>query len=69
VKVNNVPGEFAFPALRTFASADGHFSWEVTRMVYFSLEEAREFEGKNAKWPVQILENGEIYIPAPEEVV
>jgi hypothetical protein len=69
VKVNNVPGEFAFPALRIFASENGRFSWEVTRMVYFSLEEAREFEGKDAKWPVQILENGEIYIAAPEEMV
>ncbi len=68
MKINNVPGEFAFKALyrsvtRGFILSD-HF--------YFSEQEAINdlltSSGLELKWPVEVYDDGSVYIPTPEEL-
>lgn len=75
MKINGVPGEFAFKA----AIFEAPSSWVVTTEYFFSKEEALQFFGREwdctpkeaapeVRWPVEVLDNGSIYVPAEEEL-
>lgn len=65
MKANNVPGEFGFKAVRQWEEK-GY--WELSDNYFFSFEEAMKAWGPNIKWPVEVLDNGSIYVPAKEEL-
>lgn len=65
MKIKNVPGEFGFKALVNTQ----HNGWQLSTEYFFSLEEARfGFISASVKWPVEIFEDGVVYIPSPEEL-
>lgn len=64
MKIDNVPGEFAFKALYLFES-----EWKLTIGYFFSFDEAKTRCGTDEiKWPVEVHEDGTIYVPAEEEL-
>lgn len=75
MKIKNVPGEVAFKALfvNNLFIGDSLIrdGWRLSRNYYFSEEEvkcdANRFKS-SYKWPVEIWENGTIYIPSKEEL-
>lgn len=77
MKMDMMPGEFAFKALvkakHTTKDADGKVysdSWGETTGFFLSLEEVQAYynpDDWDIKWPIEVLDNGSIYIPAKEE--
>ena len=67
MKIGNVPGEFGFRAL---VKEDA--GWLFNPRVFFTAEEAKEwfdkFPGTLYKWPVEVYEDGSIYVPDPSEL-
>ena len=68
MKIGLAPGEYASRAL----VKDG-MTWKLTDDYFISEEEVMQFfqSGKNKyeyKWPVDIYENGFIYVPTKEEM-
>lgn len=64
MKIPNVPGEFAFPALLRFGSG-----WRLSDAVYFTLAEAQECNRQEVRWPVEDQGNEIYYVPSAEELV
>ena len=68
MKINNVPGTFATKALYSSFHPNG-FSWKLTEDYYFSLEEVKKhFINFNIKWPVEVYDDGTVYIPDEKEL-
>lgn len=70
MKINTLPGEFGFRALiyNSFLK-----SWQLSETYYFTEDEVKQYvmhfeptDGKY-KWPVEVWENGSIYISDQEE--
>ncbi len=74
MKCNGIPGEFAFRALflkPTFNNQEPYYypGWVVSENCYFSLKEAeRSNPDFKVKWPVEVYEDGSIYIPSEGEI-
>ncbi len=70
MKMDSVPGEFAFKALVKLKDSD--IGWQLTTEYFLSITEVYSYCGDEIKWevkyPVEELDNGAIYIPAPEEL-
>lgn len=60
MKIDKVPGEFAFKAL--FQTANG---WELSTNYYFANPLPLD---PMTKWPVEIDSDGFVYIPSEEEL-
>ncbi len=57
-------GEFAFKAL-----VKGTGGWVPTEEFFFTLEEAEAAtEDYEIRWPIELYDDGTIYVPAPEEL-
>lgn len=66
MKLPRVPGEFAFKAL---VQVTGMSGWYLSGLVFFTKEEAQGyFARSNIKWPVEVYEDGTVYVPAEEEL-
>lgn len=65
MKISKVPGEFGFKALFQLTSG-----WVLSEQYFFSLEDAKCTcpSTMNIKWPVEVYENGSIYIPTEDEL-
>lgn len=69
MKIEGVPGEYAFPAAYNYLGM-----WEITDGVFHSKEEAEKYFSdrvpsiRGIVWPVEKLDNGSIYIVSPEEM-
>lgn len=75
MKINGLPGEFAFKALFTnfIISLDGALrdGWRLSNQYYFSEEEVKseaERIQSSYKWPVEVRDDGSVYIPSEEEL-
>lgn len=72
MKTDKVPGEFAFRAL--VLGYCGHpgtsvHSWQLTDGYFFELGEVKlEYPNLPIKWPVEVWEDGTVYIPSEEEL-
>ena len=70
MKMGNIPGEFGFKA--AYRAAGG---WGVSDAFFFNKEEAIKClsymsispDLVEVKWPVEINENGTVYVPDPSE--
>lgn len=60
---NSPPGEFWARGL--VYRIEG---WVLTESFYSSLENIRKDRGPNVHWPVEVWDNGMIYVPAAEEL-
>lgn len=69
VRIPNVPGEFSFKALiHTSYTPTTYAGWRLSDHVFFSLEEAKEaFPNSEIKWPVEVWEDGSVYVATEEE--
>lgn len=68
MKIKGLPGEFAFKAL-TSLPKHNPTEWRLSLDYFFSLEDAIvAADGAEVKWPVEVYENGSIYIPSQEEL-
>ena len=70
MKISKVPGDFFFPAL--FKEAPG-FPWQVSGRYLFrnraDVEEwMRRINAAHWLWPIEICEDGSIYLPSKEEL-
>ena len=63
MKIANTPGEFFFRALYL----DPSDCWKLSISYFSTIEDAIVQLGKKVKWPVEILDNGAVYVPAPDE--
>lgn len=63
MKINGLPGEFAFKAL--IRREGPYTSWEATPEYYF---EQPHIIGYVVKWPVEVWDNGSVYIPNENEL-
>lgn len=65
MKIENMSGEFAFKGM---VKLDGR--WIITGY-YFSLDELKTdptySRSNEVKWPVEVLDNGGVYIPDESE--
>ncbi len=73
MKCNGIPGEFAFKALIAGLSEEigKNQGWRLTEERFFSLEEVRRWytlKYFDIKWPVEVYEDGSIYIPDQSEL-
>lgn len=76
MKINGMPGEFGFRAL--VQSSWEYFqqgieknieAWTLTQDYFLSKEDAEKFLSPNKfKWPIEVYDNGTIYIPAEDEL-
>jgi len=69
MKIENVPGEFAFKALIKWKRDAS--SWGISTDFFFSKEEVEIYynpEEWDIKFPIEVLDNGSIYCPAKEEL-
>jgi len=62
MKINSQPGDYLFKALINMGSG-----WSVSEYFFFSREAAVKYS-KTAIWPIEILDNGTIYIPSDSEL-
>lgn len=65
MQINGLKGEFAFKALFQLTSG-----WILSEQWFFSLEDVKKScpTTMNIKWPVEVYEDGTIYIPSEEEL-
>jgi hypothetical protein len=64
MKIKNVPGEWGFRAL-----VPAWRGYDLSQVFYLSLEDAKkDYPKTDIKWPVEVLENGAVYIPDPSEL-
>lgn len=65
MKIEGMAGEFAFKALFQLTSG-----WVLSEQFFFSLEDAKATcpQTMNIKWPVEVYDNGTIYIPNEDEL-
>lgn len=75
MKIKGLPGEFAFRALIQdyIRSGDSMYldGWKLTDKYYFTKQEVvTELSRSNDyfKWPVEVYEDGSVYIPSEEEL-
>lgn len=67
MKISNIPGEFGFKALVKY---EQDFTYMLDHRVFFTLDAVKAAFGPNAdiKWPVEVYEDGSVYVPAKEEL-
>lgn len=66
MKIPNMPGEFAFPCLYLDPE---YFGWELSKKFFFTFQEAQDtYRRFIVKWPVEVYEDGSVYVPAEEEI-
>lgn len=76
MKINGIPGEFAFKALfKNYwitGSTNMQDGWRLSEAFYFSEEdvksEAKRQKG-SYKWPVEVYDDGSVYCPDESEVI
>ena len=64
MKIKGQPGEFAFKALvyGYRGNLGTATSWQLTDGYFLSLDEAEKQYGSNCKWPVEVYDNGTVYV-------
>ncbi len=68
MKINGLNGEFAFHCLKPSIFEGSHY-WVISDDYFFSKEEAQKHYGTlDIKWPVQVYEDGSVYIPHESEL-
>lgn len=80
MKIDKVPGEFAFKCLFKLQYTEvgndrhtpdrliTHSGWSLSSEYYLNIEEAKKAHGNLVLWPIEIYEDGSIYIPSKEEL-
>lgn len=72
MKLEMVPGEFAFKALIRFKLGDSEVKgYKISELFFLSKEDVEfHYPLKDwiVMWPVEILDNGTLYCPAEEEL-
>jgi len=70
MQIDNMKGEFFYRALIRYGGEDGN-GFYLTTVYYSSREEVCKDHplGIDIKWPVDEIDRGVMYIPAPEEYV
>lgn len=74
MKISNVPGEFGWKALVYFSIPEGcrgSKGYRLTEEFFFSEEDVRDTyhdEQWRIKWPVEVMDNGTVYVPDPSEL-
>ena len=73
MKIKGLPGEFGFKALIKGLKTEtqNYLGWTLTESRYFSLDEIPEYKEKEyfaVKWPVEVYEDGSVYIPHEDEL-
>jgi len=64
MRIANTDGEWGFKAL---GRINAQMGWELSSWYYLSLEEAKKWSPE-VKWPVEVFENGSVYIPDESEL-
>lgn len=68
MKIEGVSGEFAFRALVRYIDSTWKPDWIITPY-YFNRNEVEErYPGYEIKWPIEVYEDGSIYIPSEGEL-
>lgn len=74
MKINNVPGEFGFRAL-VRVSGESYFDkdapskeYSLSKYYFLDIADAQANCGNDCKWPVEVLDNGSVYIPDTSEL-
>lgn len=66
MKINGVPGDHAFHALCRPASDR---AWELTIGYFFNQKEVMEsYQNYQVIWPIEVREDGTIYVPDQSEL-
>lgn len=65
MKIRGMKGDFAFKALYHLPSG-----WVLSEQYFFSIEDVGSSCGPKVQfiWPVEIGDNGEIYVPSEDEL-
>lgn len=64
MKLKGIPGEFFFRGL----IYNGVGYWKLTEGYYSSFKELEDVYGEDVKWPVEIMDDGSIYVPDTSEL-
>lgn len=71
MKIKGTTGEFGFKALvkEIVPSSRPQQVWHLTEWFVFSKEEAQKYLGSSYEviWPVEVMDNGSVYIPDQSE--
>lgn len=76
MKIKGLPGEFAFHALIKGTGTNGYHSlmwdgWKLSDEKFFTIDEIEVLRTRyntEIKWPVEVYDDGSIYIPSKEEL-
>lgn len=69
MKIEGIEGEYAFKAL---IRNPGNYAWDLTPFYYLNIKDIEKdypnVVETDVKWPVEVMENGAIYVPSKEEL-